>query len=252
MLVRLRAAAAFLAMTLVVAAIVSIPIHLLWYPGALFTEAGGRQLFFLIVGVDLVLGPAIVFIIYRPGKKGLLFDLVTLGVLQLSALCFGVWVLFESRPAYLVFVKDRFEMVRANDIPEEELAKARGGPFAKTPMGGPMIVGAELPKDPDEQFRITMSAMRGVDVQNFPQYYVPYDAVRGYVLLAAKPIARLRELNPGRAADIDRIVANHGGSEEGLRFLPMRAGMVKDVTVILDRVRGDILEISALRPWEFK
>jgi hypothetical protein len=252
MLERLRAAALFLGLTLVVAAIIAVPILFLWYPGALFSAAGGRELFFLIVGVDLVLGPTVIFVIYRPGKKGLFFDLLVLGIVQFSALCFGIWVLFESRPAYIVFVKDRFELVRANEIPPEELAKAKAGPFAKAPIAGPTVVGAELPKDPDEQFRIMMSAMSGVDVQNFPQYYVPYDDVRGYVLLTAKPIARLRELNPGRAADIDRIVRNHGGAEDGLRFLPMRAGKSTDLTVVLDKVRGDVLEISALRPWEFK
>jgi len=251
MLERLRAAALLLVLTLVVATLVAVPIHFLWYPGALFSQAGGRELFFLIVGVDLVLGPAVIFVIYRPGKKGLFFDLLVLGVVQFSALCFGIWVLFQSRPAYFVFVKDRFEMVRANEIPPEELAKAKAGPFAEIPMAGPKVVGAELPKDQDEQFRIMMSAMKGVDLQNFPQYYVPYDDARGYVLLAAKPIARLRELNPGRAADIDRIVKDHGGAEDGLRFLPMRAGMTVDLTIVVDR-RGDVLEISALRPWEFK
>ena len=253
MLHRLRAAALFLVLTLLVAAAIAIPIHFLWYPGALFSQAGGRELFFLIVGVELVLGPIVVFVIYRPGKKGLLFDLVTLGILQLVALSFGIWVLFQSRPAYVVFVKDRFDLVRANEIPPEELAKARAGPFAEIPLAGPKVVGAEMPKDPDEQFRITMSAMSGGgDVQNSPQYYVPYDDVRGYVLLAAKPIARLRELNPGRAGDIDAIVRDHGGAEEGLRFLPMRAGKFIDLAVVVDSVRGDVLEISALRPWEFK
>lgn len=252
MLERLRAAALLLGLTLVVAAAVALPIHFLWYPGALFSQAGGRELFFLIVGVELVLGPAVILVIYRPGKKGLFFDLLVLALVQVSALCFGIWVLFQSRPAYFVFVKDRFELVRANEIAPEALAKASAGPFAEVPMARPRVVGAELPKDPDEQFRIAMSAMKsGPDVQHLPQYYVPYDDVRGYVLLNAKPIARLRELNPGRTADIDRIVRDHGGAEEGLRFLPMRAGMTIDLTIVVDR-RGDVLEISALRPWEFK
>jgi hypothetical protein len=249
---RFRAAALFLALSLAIAALVYLPIHYLWYPGALFAQAGGRQLFLLIVGIEMVLGPLIVFIIYRPGKKGLVFDIVVLSLLQAAALGFGIWVLFESRPAYVVFVRDRFELVRANEIGEQELAKARGA-FADIPLAGPRTVGAELPKDPDEQFRLAMSAMSGAaDVQNFPQYYVPYDDVRGYVLLVAKPIARLRELNPGRGVDIDRIVRDHGGAEDGLRFLPMRAGKFIDLAVVVDSVRADVLEISALRPWEFK
>ena len=40
-----------------------------------------------------------------------------------TAVAAGTWVLFESRPAYIVFVKDRFELMRANDYPPDELAR---------------------------------------------------------------------------------------------------------------------------------
>ena len=171
---RYRAAAYYLMGTCVVAMTVFLPIYFFWYPGALFDQAGGRELFKLIVGVDLVAGPLLVFIVYVPGKKGLAFDLVTIAVIQATALAYGVYVLFESRPAYIVFVKDRYEMVRANDIADEELEKAKPGPYATLPWTGPRLVGAPIPKDPDEQYRLMMSAMNGADIQTFPRYYRDY------------------------------------------------------------------------------
>lgn len=249
---RYRAAAYYLTGTCVVATAVFLPIYFFWYPGALFDQAGGRELFRLIVGVDLVAGPLLVFIVFVPGKKGLAFDLVTIAVIQASALSYGVYVLFESRPAYIVFVKDRYELVRANDIADEELEKAKPGPYATLPWTGPRLVGAPIPKDPDEQFRLMMSAMNGADIQSFPRYYTDYGKVTAQVLARAAPIARLRELNPGRQADIDRLVAKLGRPEAALRFLPMRAGKHADLTVVVDAGSAAVLSIAAFRPWEFQ
>lgn len=251
---RFRAAAYHLAGTCVVATAVFLPIYFFWYPGALFDQAGGRALFRLIVGVHLVVGPLLVFIVFVPGKKGLVFDLVTIAVIQAAALSYGVYVLFESRPAYIVFVKDRFELVRANDLDDEELEKARPGPYATLPWTGPRLVGAPIPKDPDEQFRLMMSAMKGTDIQHFPRYYTDYGKVTAQVLARASPLARLRELNPNpdRQAGIDRLVAKLGRPEAALRFLPMRVGKHADLAVVVDAESAAVLSIAAFRPWEFQ
>jgi len=249
-MIRIRAAALYFAATLAVASLAFLPIYFLWYPGALFAHAGGRELFTLLVSVDLVLGPLIVLIIYKPGKRGLKLDLALLAAVQLCALGYGIYVLLESRPVYIVFVKDRFELVRANDIPDKELEKARGGPYAAEPLLGPRVVAAQMPKDPNEQFRIAMSAMSGVDIQYFPQHYVSYEDTKGEVMLKAAPMAKLRALNPQRGAEIDAMEKQLGKSDADLRFLPMRAGN-RDLTVVLDNARADVLEIAPFRPWEY-
>jgi hypothetical protein len=97
-----------------------------------------------------------------------------------------------------------------------------------------------------------MSAMNGADIQTFPRYYTAYDEVTAQVLSRAAPLARLRELNPDRQADIDRLVARLGRPEAGLRFLPMRAGKRADVTVVVDAGNAAVLSIAAFRPWEYK
>ncbi len=250
-MIRLRAAAAYLLASCFVATAAFVAIYFLWYPGVLFAKAGGRDLFLLIVGVDVAIGPLLVFIIFVPGKKGLTFDLVTIACLQAAALGYGSYVLFESRPAFIVFVKDRFELVRANDIPAEELGNASPA-FARLPLTGPRIVGARLPTDPKEQFSMMMSALSGLDVQHKPKYYVDYADVRPAVLARAAPIARLRELNPGSPKAIDRMVASLGRPEGELRFLPLRIERRGDLTVIVDSTRAEVLEIVDLRPWEYR
>jgi len=248
---RYRAGAMQLAVSALVAVVAFIAIRSIWYPDALFEVAGGRKLFLLIACVDVVLGPLIVFLVFVPGKKGLAFDLAVIFTLQAAALAYGIWVLFESRPAYLVFVKDRYELVRALDIPETEIARAKGTPFAALPVTGPRVVGARMPTNIEEVTRLTFAAAQGVDLHFFPRYYVDYDQVRKEVSGFARPLAQLRKLNPNATVAIDDLVRATGKRESEIAFLPVRAGK-RDLTALVDAANGDLLKLAALRPWEYK
>ena len=246
---RWRAAALHLCLSALVAASVFSFIFFLWYPGALFKEAGGRELFALIAGVDVCLGPLITLIIFKRGKKGLKFDLATIAFLQLCALSYGVSVLYESRPVWIVFVKDRFELVRANNIFDKDLAEGKA-PFDSRPITGPRLAAARLPTDPDEQLRLGLSALRGHDVQDYPKYLVSYQSQQAAAAAKAMPISRLRELNPTKRDTVDKWLKRLGRGEQGVGFLPMRAGRV-DLTVFLDRRTGAFLGTADLRPWKY-
>ena len=245
---RFKASGLHFAISVVIATTVFLCIYFIWYPDALFQRAGGKELFVLIALVDVTIGPLITLIIFKPGKKGLKFDLASIAVAQLVALLYGVYVLYESRPAYVVFVKDRYELARANDLEAAERAKAKP-PYNELPVAGPRVVGARLPTDPDEQFRIMVSAAGGLDVQGFPQYYVAYDDVRKDVLAKAAPFADLRKYND--PDEVSRLAARLGRPESAMKFLPMRTDRA-DITVIVDAQNADVLRYAALKPWEFQ
>jgi hypothetical protein len=245
---RVRAALIHLALSATIAALVFLPLYFFWYPDVLFESAGGRDLFFLIAGVDVAIGPLITLIIFVPGKWGLRFDLVVIAILQTTALSYGVWVLFESRPVYVAYVIDRYELVRANGFPDGELEKAHANGYDRLSWTGPRLVGVKLPTDPNESFNLGISGMGGVDAQYYPRYYVPYDDVRGQVKAKAQPIAVLRRRNPKRNPQIDAMVAALGREEADLRFVPMRAGKV-DLAVFVDPKDGSLLRITSLNPW---
>ena len=245
---RLRAGLVHLSLSAAIAAAVFLPIYFLWYPDVLFESAGGRDLFLLIVGVDVTVGPLITTIIFVPGKRGLLFDLVVIGVLQVSALAYGVYVLFESRPVYIVFVKDRFELVRANQFPEGELEKSAPKGYDGLSWSGPKIVAARMPDNIKDQLAIMMSGIGGVDVHLYPRYYVPYDEMKATARGKGEALQKLRDRNPARAGEVASLVASTGRGEAQLRFLPMRAGKT-DLAVVIDAASGEIVKISSLKPW---
>ena len=243
---RIRAALVYLAASAVVATIVFTTVFFLWYPGPFFGAAGGFELLKVIVSVDLTLGPVVILVIYKPGKWGLKFDIVTLAILQVCALMYGVYVLFEARPAYIAFVKDRFEIARANGFPEGELAKA--GSYASLSFTGPRWVGVKFPTDPEEAYKLAVSGIAGTDAQYYPKYYVPYESVKKDVIAHVQPIDLLRKRNPGDLERIQEAVAKSGEPESAIGFVPIRAGK-SDLSAIVDRATGEVLRVSSVRPW---
>ena len=246
---RYRAATIHLGISATIAMLVFIPIYFMWYPGSLFDSAGGRDLFLIVLAVDVTIGPLMTMIIFVPGKKGLVFDLWVIGILQTSFLAYGVWAISDSRPVFIAFVKDRFELARANQIPDSVLAEAHMNRYFDLPWSGPRIVGVRFPTDIDEKFKIMISGMGGVDIQAYPQYHVPYDAVRKDVALHGEPLAKLTKFNRGLSTAT--LASSLGRSEADIKFLPLRAGKV-DLTVLFDAKSADILKIADLRPWEYE
>lgn len=246
---RFRAAFLHFGLSVLVVGSVFLIVYFLWYPRPFFEGAGGRDLFLVLAMVDVTIGPLITLVVFKAGKPGLKFDLATIAVLQVAALAYGTHVVYEARPVWIVFLKDRFDLVRANQVIEAERAKAKG-PFRELSLSGPRIAGARIPTDPDEQFRTMLTALGGLDVSSYPQFYVPYEEIRAEAATKAKPASQLRELNPEAPDEVARAIAATGRKEAELAFLPMRAGK-RDLAVLVDPKTGEVLRFAALKPWKY-
>ena len=78
--------------TLALAACAAALIFLVWFPDPFETMIGGTELFMLVVGCDLALGPLISLVIYdsRKSRRELVTDYSIVGTVQLAAL--ASWV----------------------------------------------------------------------------------------------------------------------------------------------------------------
>jgi hypothetical protein len=248
---RFQAGAAHLAISAAIAFAIFLAIYFLWYPDVLFEFAGGRDLFMLVAAVDVTLGPLITTIVYKQGKRGMKFDLAVIAILQSIALAYGVYVLFESRPVYVAFETDRFELVRANQVAENTLSPSiRIEQRESLPLTGPRLVGTRVPTDADEKFKLAMSGMGGVDIGGYPEYHVPYREQQAQAVARSRPFADLRKFNAAAIAEVDALPAKLGRAEAQIRYLPLRAGKI-DLTVLIDARTGEVLRISSLRPWQY-
>ena len=99
---RWKAAGIHLSISAFIGLVVGALLLGVWYPPPFFHAAGADVLVVLLVGVDVVLGPLLTLIVFKSGKRGLKFDLALIGTMQAVALVYGMSVVLESRPVFLV------------------------------------------------------------------------------------------------------------------------------------------------------
>jgi hypothetical protein len=213
-----------------------------WYPWPLFEAMGGSGLLLILCGVDVVLGPLITLIVFRQGKRGMKFDLVVIAIVQSSALLYGSHIVYLARPAFIVFVKDQFEVSIAAEMEPGRLAKAKVPEYRNLPHGGPRLVFADFPTDPEEHNKLVMAAMAGLDMQQFPQYFVPYESRTAEILAKAQPIERIRRNEPETGEIIDAWLAKTGTKESDVRYFPLRARQAW-VAVLVDAQTAKIVKM---------
>lgn len=236
-----------LAISALIATVVVGLVVALWYPPPYFAAMGGETLLRLLIGVDVVLGPLVTLIVFDPAKPHLRYDLMAVAALQVAALAYGGYVMFDARPVYDVFVKDRFETVPANRIDDDSRARANA-PFATLPLAGPQVVGARLPADPDEQFRIAAASVQGgPDVAELPHLYVPFAQVSRAAAAAAKPLTALSRQGREQAEAVSAFVHAHGAGHS-LGYVPVKARN-RDFCAVVDRRTGEIVGHLPLSPW---
>jgi hypothetical protein len=246
---RWKASAIHLAISATIAIIALALMLLLWYAPPFFSSAGGRQVLLIMLGVDVTLGPLITLIIFNTKKtrKTLVLDYLVIGILQFSALLYGVNVMFHGRPVFVVFIKNSFDMVLANQLNDEDIRRAKPE-YRSLPLTGPVYVYSELPKDIKERNEVVLAAFSGKDLPMFPQYYQLYAGHEPAVGAAAQPIADLKKLNPGRVTEIDDTIRRNGWVESEIGFVPLRSKF-EDMTVVVKRRDGKILSMLKMPPW---
>jgi hypothetical protein len=247
---RLRAAAIHLAVSVVVAGLAAVLVFAVWYPYPYREISGGRDLFILVVGVDIVIGPLITFAVFNRAKRAreLKLDFAVVALLQLAALCYGLWTVHVARPVHMVFEYDRFRVVHQLDIPAELQDKAPAG-IEVAPWGGPTLIALRDFKSPQEKLDMTLQALNGVSLSARTELWRPYATERQAVLKEAKPISMLTQRFPRRAAEISAAVRGTGRPADQVVFLPLLARKAIAWTVLLDARTADILGYLPLDPY---
>ena len=242
---RLQASGIHLALSLGVAGLAALFVFGIWYPYPYREISGGRELFILVVAVDVILGPLITLAVFNRKKPWpeLRRDLAIVALIQLAALGYGLWTVYVARPVHLVFEVDRFRVVHAIDVPLEMLSKTSPQVNAM-PITGPSLLSLRSAKNAKEQEEVTMQELAGLPIGARPDFWQPYAAAVPAVLKAAKPVALLKSRFANRASDIDRAVAqaaaSSGRAAQSLIYLPMM-GRKDFWTVLLDPVTADVL-----------
>ncbi|HSV47928.1 MAG TPA: pilus assembly protein, partial [Ramlibacter sp.] len=208
--------------------------------------SGGRELFLILVAVDVILGPLITLAIFdrRKSIRELRLDLSVVALLQLAALGYGMWTVAVARPVHLVFEIDRFRVVHAVDVPLELMDRAEPGVSA-FPWNGPTPLAVRPFRSDTERADATIAALRGVALGARPDLWQPYTAARERVLKVAQPAAQLKSRLGVRAGEIDTVLRSAGRSLDNTAYVPM-VGRKAFWTAFIDPATADVVAFMPL------
>lgn len=235
---RARASGVHLLSCLAVAAIVATVVLLVWYPWPYRIISGGESLLFLVMGVDIVMGPLITLAIFdiRKPMRELKRDLTIIVILQLAALGYGLHTVYIARPAVLALETQRFRLTIAHDVVAEELPQAVEG-LRALPLDGPRLVDTAEPTDA-QRGDVIFKALEGADLGARPLFWRPWGAEgRAHALKVARPLAPLMSRAKDHAA-LDDAIARSGKPVDQLAVIPMIARST-DWSVLIDKTTGD-------------
>jgi hypothetical protein len=186
--------------------------------------------------------------VFRSGKLGLKFDLVLIGLVQSAALVYGLSVVLQSRPIFLVAAVDRFELVSANEITDADLAEGQEERFRSRSWTGPRLVFAQMPTDAQERSDLVSMALDGRDVQNLPKYYRDYMRTGKALLAKAKHLDVLHKQKPQYDQIISNWLRESGRMESDIVWAPLQSRKT-DLVLLLDANTAQPIQALDINPW---
>lgn len=241
---RLKFFLSHLLLSLLVALSVIGIVFFIWYPYPLAAAVGVTHIFLMLLVIDVILGPFLGFLVYKEGKKTLKFDLSVIILIQIAALCYGVFSIEQGRPAWLVYNVDRFELVRKNELVNTNIQQLQSQ-FQRPSWFKPQYVATEFAKDTqqrnDEMFAEVFS---GISIAQRPERYVELTQARSQIQQRALPLVELEQYNP--KIDIEKILAKYPKVDA---WLPLKANAI-DMVVLINKESASIIKIVDLRPWK--
>ncbi|MGF1527997.1 MAG: hypothetical protein ACFCBW_14570 [Candidatus Competibacterales bacterium] len=247
---RLRAFGLHLLLSVLVLSALLGAIFLVWYPVPYFQANSAWDALQVVIFVDVVVGPLLTLLVYRPGKPGLKFDMVVIVLIQLVAFGYGASILHRERPSYAVFAVDRFAVVTASQVAPGAAAAITQGPWT-----GPTLAFTRLPTDPQERQDFLWATLVGEspDLHLLPERYRVYGdqndpEQRREILARSLDVDHFAAASAAHARALEGFLAAHGGPPGDYGFLPLE-GPDHDMVMVI--ARRDLAPVAALDvdPW---
>ncbi len=176
---RYQAALGHFGLSLLIFIILGYLVYFCWYPQPLFSIDAGWQGMRILAFVDFVLGPCITLVIFNPKKKELLKDLAIIALIQISALSYGVYHVYQSRPAIVVYADNQFRTVALSQL---EFFKLPNDITSDIPLLEPKYFYLDIPRD-----NIIILEEQIITPENMDQVLDQYDKQR-------RPLAESNQL----------------------------------------------------------
>jgi hypothetical protein len=244
---RYRASSIHFLISATIVSVIFAVIFFVWYPGSTFRIAGAVSIVLVLVGVDLVLGPALTLMVYKEGKPGLKFDLIVIALVQLTALVYGTNTLYQERPYYMVFAVDRLILVTEAQVDKSEI---RFPELTEKPFADVIRVLARRPEDPAEFQKYLDSVLIDgqPDLESRPEYWEPYANGKDVILQATKPLEDINRTSERDERRVQRAIARHQDDHPRVGYVPIGT-LDEDIGMLMDMDTAEPLGVIDVDPW---
>lgn len=214
-----------------------------WYPAPFYKMLGIGGLAFMMLAIDVILGPILTLLIAKEGKKSLKIDLAVIALVQVLALAYGLYSINKGRPVAVVFDINRFEIALNHNLDNDE-KRAIVREYAQNQHTNIPFVAVRPAKDEREyQQRIKNELEYNILSSANPHLYESVADNFAIIDAQAKPVAKLSGFNEG--VEVEQILAKYPQAD---KFLPI-VGSAKNITVLIDTKNKTVVDIVELRPW---
>jgi len=216
-----------------------------WYPHPFFILEGLVQIVWVLVGVDIVLGPALTLVVFKTGKPGLKRDLSIIAAIQIFGFIYGAHTFYVERPAFAVFYdSDHFEVIPASDM--NDLGKLDPA-LGHSKLGGPSIVFVEAPTDINALKNILEEMKKGAPpIHLRPEFYKP---LKGYIntkFRLSRDLEKLQKV-PANETAIAQFKAEYGERVREFAYFPI-SGKVTARLLVIDRKTEMVVDTIGIHP----
>ncbi len=243
---KLKASLMHLGLSILLVGLVIGSLLFFFFPQLFIGVSDFKEIAMIIISVDLILGPLLTFVVFQPKKKTLVLDLSVIAAIQLSALTYGAYALYEVHPVYVTFNIDRFTIVSAKDAEPE---KAQHDEYKVSKLTTAKLAFAKMPDDIEKKNDVTLvAAMGGGDLDTRTEYYEPYENHIDQVL-ARSLDPKLIFADEKSKEQAKSFYNKHQDSLDEFAYLPLNSEK-KDAIIVLDKITAKPVATLNIDPWE--
>lgn len=218
-----------------IGAIFLVPLLLLirfrWFPPPFFYTDGGWQGLRILLACDLVLGPALTFLIFNPAKSRLALgvDFAFIGVVQLAALVYGGLSIEQSRVRAVAYTDGAFYAVPNGQFVKQGITAEQWAPLGEGPQTWVFLRDVR----PEEMHTYQDAINHQLLGEALFWRYQPLSGNQEQLGREKVKIERLTARLPKVEEQHRQFVEKHGGDAAALSFYPLY-GSYRNVLVALD------------------
>jgi len=213
----------------------------LWFPDILFALENVWQGLQILIPVDAILGPILTLILFVPGKKGLVGDLILIALIQVLALVYGGYTIYNQRPEIIVFVGDRFEIIPSSKFDRENF---QAHYFTDVEPAFPLILYSLPAQSEEEQSEFVLN---NIQYQKMSERYRPLTDHQEVVRSKALQISKFIPEDEQSKANLEQFKAKHDIAK--MLFFVLEGTTSEAKIIALDSSDLTIVGYLDLNPW---